>query len=127
MTDLFTVSPAAFQSPASVVRTITGQSIAKSEWGPRKRAHHAAQWKLGTVKVEPSIKLAAEVFRCSEQLVRKAVAYQQEDAWLDDEMTTPLDPNSWWTGLNSADRDNFVRAHLLSIWDAIERVTSVTR
>jgi hypothetical protein len=29
----------------------------------------------------------------------------------------------WWAGLSESDRDDFVRAHLLSVWDAIERVT----
>jgi hypothetical protein len=125
MIGLNTPAPAPFQPVP--VRTITGQSIAKADRGPRARAYLAAGWRLGTVKVEPSIKLAAEVFGCSEQLVRKAVADQQEDA-LDDAVTTALDPvDSWWSGLSSADRDSFVRAHLLSIWDAIERVTSVTR
>jgi hypothetical protein len=118
---LSTPAPAAFQ--AAPVRTITGQSIAKSEWGPRKRAYHAAQWKLGTVKVEPTIKLAAAVFDVSEQLVRQAVADLQEDAFLNGAVTTPPDPDSWWDELSESDRDNFVRAHLLSIWDSIERVT----
>jgi hypothetical protein len=109
------------------VRTITGQSIAKTDWGPRARANLAARWKLGTVKVVPSIKLAAEVFGCSEQLVRQAVAELQRSALRNGAVVTPLDPDSWWADwwdeLSESDHDNFVRAHLLSIWDSIERVT----
>jgi hypothetical protein len=136
-TELSTPAPATFQ-PAPV-RTITGQSIAKTQWSPRARAYLAAGWKVGTVKVEPSIKLAAEVFHVSEQLVRQAVAVVSEDAWLEREdaqvLATPdvlngtpvMPPNPveslWWTGLSQAEQDDFVRAHFDSVWSSVDRIT----
>jgi hypothetical protein len=80
MLQLSTMAPAPFQPPASSVsvRTISGQSIArKKRWDPRERARLAAQWVAGTLNVEPSVKLAAEVFHVSEQLVRQAIAEVQ--------------------------------------------------
>ena len=119
---LSTPAPAVFQ-PAPV-RTITGQSIAKSDWGPRNRAHLAAQWKLGTVIVEPTIKLAAAVFGVSEQLVTRAVAQQGDVLRKNGVAATPLcSIDSWWAGMSESDRDDFVRKHLLPLWDSIERVT----
>jgi hypothetical protein len=139
MTDLFTVPPAAFQSPA-FVRTISGQSIAKSEWGPRKRARLAAQWRDGTLTVKPTVKLAAEVFGVSEQLVRQATDELSYSAWLEREdaqvlatpdpqngiPATPPNPieSAWWTGLSEPERDDFVRAHFDSVWASVERLTS---
>jgi hypothetical protein len=118
-TALSTPAPAAFQ-PAPV-RTISGQSIAKSEWGKHNRAYLAARWKLGTVRVEPTIKLAAEVFGVSEQLVTRAVARQRGGNGA--VATPPGSIDSWWAALSESDRDDFVRKHLLALWDSIERVT----
>jgi hypothetical protein len=121
-TTLSTPAPATFQPV--LVRTITGRSIAKAGWGPRARARLAGEWKFGTVKVEPSIKLAAEVFGCSEQLVRQAVAELQHGAFRDGIEAAPLNLiESCWAGLNESARDEFVRRHLRSVWDAIDRVT----
>ena len=127
--DLFTVPPAAFQSPASVVRTISGQSIAKTPWwrgDARKRARLAAEWRTGTLTVKPTVKLASEVFRVSEQLVRQATAKLQNGAAaLNGTPVLPVNPveSIWWTGLTEPERDEFVRAHFDSIWASVERLT----
>jgi hypothetical protein len=52
---------------------VTGQTIAKSAWGPRYRARLAAEWKLGLVKVDPTTQLAARVFGVSVPLVMDAI------------------------------------------------------
>jgi hypothetical protein len=52
---------------------ITGQSIAKSAWGPRLRARRAAEWRLGLITVDPTIRLAADVFGVSVPLVVDAI------------------------------------------------------
>jgi hypothetical protein len=126
-----TLSPSVtIQQPAAPVRIIFEQSIAKTEWwGPRARARLAARWKLGTVKVEPSVKLAATVFDVSVQLVRQEIAVLEIDR-LDDDATEPaFDPldiylDNCWMGLNEAERIAFVQKHIHALWGVIEKVTA---
>jgi hypothetical protein len=125
------MSPVAFQSPASVVRILTGQTIAKTpRRTPHERARLAAEWKVGTLKIEPTVKLAAEVFRVSEQLVRQAIAKVQHcavqnGAVLNGTPVMPVNPveSCWWVGLSEPERDDFVQAHFDSVWASVERLT----
>jgi hypothetical protein len=125
------MSPTAFQSPASVVRVLTGQTIAKTpRRTPHERARLAAEWKVGTLKIEPTVKLASEVFGVSEQLVRQAIAEVQHcavqnGAVLNGTPVMPPNPieSAWWIGLSESERDAFVAAHLDSIWRSFERLT----
>jgi len=125
MTDLFTVSSAVFQSPTSSVPIVGGHSIAKAQWGPHKRARLAAQWKTGTINVKPTVKLASEVFRVSEQLIRQAIAEVPRCAVPNGTPVMPVNQveSIWWTGLTEPQHDEFVRAHFDSIWASVERLT----
>jgi hypothetical protein len=119
--------PAAFQ-PASPVPTVSGQSIAKAHWGPRKRAYFAAQWKAGMLNVEPTTALAALVFGVCVQLVRQATNELQllySAAAQNGVPATPPNPieSDWWVGLSEPARDDFVRAHFNSVWASVERLT----
>jgi hypothetical protein len=61
--------------------TLSGQTIAKtSTWSPRQRARFAARWKLGQVKVDPTITAAAAMFGVSVPLVMQAIAKQAKTA-----------------------------------------------
>jgi hypothetical protein len=62
---------------------VTGQSIAKSDWAPRHRAHLAAKWRTGRIKVDPTVKLAASVFGVSVPLVMAAIADLESAATLE--------------------------------------------
>jgi hypothetical protein len=53
---------------------VTGQSIAKAHWSPRKRARLAAKWRSGLIDVKATTKLAAEVFGVSLPLVLEEIA-----------------------------------------------------
>ena len=50
--------------PPTRVRTIHARSISasKASWGAYERAHYAARWVRGLIAVQPTIKLAADVF-----------------------------------------------------------------
>jgi len=123
MVDIFTVSPAAFQSPAS---SVDGRSITNAQWGPRKRAYLAAQWKAGTLNVKPTVKLAAQVFGVCEALVRQAtVEVQRKAEALNGVPVMPPNPieSLWWTELSQAEQDDFVRTHFDSVWASVERLT----
>jgi hypothetical protein len=132
--------PAAFQSPASSVRVVGGQSIAKAQWDSHERARLAAQWKAGMLSVKPTTKLAALVFGVCTQLVRQAAEELSDSAWLETLATpdaqnggavlngTPVIPpnpieSAWWVGLSESARDDFVSAHADSIWASFERLT----
>ena len=102
---------------------ISGQAIAKSKWYPRERARFAARWKLGAVQVDPTIKLAADVFNVSVPYVVEAIGdlkASTPDGTVD-HPTTLLD--SIWDDLCGFERDAFVSRHLIEVWDAVERTT----
>jgi hypothetical protein len=99
--------------------TITGQSISKSSWNPRRRADLAARWKLGAVQVDPTTKLAAMVFGVSVPLVNEAIGDLEARGV---KTISPID--SLWTGMTDRERDTLVRRHLLQVWDVVDRVTA---
>jgi hypothetical protein len=64
-------APAAIE----VQPALSGQTIAKSHWGPSRRAQLAARWKLGQLKIDhPTTKAAAAMFRVSVPRVMQAIA-----------------------------------------------------
>jgi hypothetical protein len=102
--------------PASI--TIRGQAIAKTKrWDPRMRARLAAKWKLGLAQIEPTTKLAAEVFGVSVPLV------MEETASLEARLAKRAKVNGGGNGMSADQLDSFVRANLLAIWNSFERVT----
>lgn len=104
---------------APSTRTIHGQAIAKSAWGPHMRADLAPKWKLGLVQVDPTVKLAATVFAVSVPLVDQAIADLKVHGVT---ATPPID--SIWSDLTDGERDAFVRRHLLQVWVVVNRVTA---
>jgi hypothetical protein len=101
------------------ISTISGQTIAKSDWEPRVRADLAARWKLGLIEVEPTTKLAATVFGVSVPLVNEAIEDLEAHG-----VTAIPSIDSTWASMSDGERDAFVDRHMLSIWDSIERVTA---
>ena len=102
-------------------RIISGQAIARSKWEPRERAWYAAKWKLGKVRVDPTLKLAADVFGVSLPYVVEAVdALKAQPGNV--APTMPI--NSIWANSSAAERDAFVRSHLIEVWDTVEYVTA---
>lgn len=100
--------------PPASIETISGQTIAKTKrWDPRTRAHLAARWKLGLLHVDPTTKLAAEIFGVSLSLVMQEIEHLE---------THPPKSNGKTASPNDA-LDAFVRNNLLAVWDAVERVT----
>jgi hypothetical protein len=104
--------------------TISGQSVAKASWDPRGRAYRAASWILGDLTIEkPTLRQAADLFGACEAIIRR----ERQKI----ETTTAPPPafrarpiDDLWAGMSADDRDQFVRGHLLGVWDAIERVTA---
>jgi hypothetical protein len=72
-------------SPSAIPLKVTGQAIAKSHWSPRRRAFLAAKWHSGQVTIEPTVKLAAEVFGVSVLLVNAAIADAEYKRWLSEQ------------------------------------------
>jgi hypothetical protein len=104
--------------------TVSGQTIAKSDCGPRRRADLAARWRLGLIEIEPTIKLAATVFGVSLPLVNEAIGnIEASGTELNGTAAIPpIDPI--WASMSNEERDAFVDRHMPTIWDAIERVTA---
>jgi hypothetical protein len=101
--------------PTASIEVVTGQTIAKRQWHPRTRAHYAAKWRLGLIRVAPTVKLAAEVFGVSVSLTMKEVEYLQAH---------PPKSNGNGISIDRVKLDAFVRENLLEVWAAIERVTA---
>jgi hypothetical protein len=104
---------------APSISTVSGQTIAKSDWGPRQRADLAARWKLGMTQVDPTTKLAATVFGVSVPLVNEAIEDLEARGV---KAISPID--SIWASMSDGERDAFVRHHLLQVWDVVDRLTA---
>ena len=98
-------------------RTITGQALAKTpNREPRERAYQAARWVRGSLTINnPTLRMAAQTFGVCEALIRQAIREL--------EGTTFAPPPIDWTGRSDADRDAFVGANLIDLWDRIDRLT----
>jgi hypothetical protein len=54
-------------------QVLTGQTIARSHWNARTRAHYAAHWLQGELDYRPTVSQAAFVMGCSTAYVRDAL------------------------------------------------------
>jgi hypothetical protein len=116
------------------VRTLSGNSISKAKsWTARQRARFAAEWLAGVVQVEPTLKMAAEIFGASIPYVNEALAdlkayaeYVGNGCLINGNGTaTPVSAiDAAWLSMDTDEREAFARRHLISLWDAIEVVTS---
>jgi hypothetical protein len=98
---------------------VSGQTIAKSDHNPRKRAHLAVNWVLGSLTIEPpTIALAVQVFGVAAALIRNAANEIQA--------TTVAQPaiNSVWSEMEYDDRLEFVRANIAEMWTLFEHITA---
>jgi hypothetical protein len=108
---------------------VTGQAIAKSHWAPWRRARLAAGWKLDLVRVEPTTKLASQVFNVSVPLVNAAIK-ELEPAVTNGRSKANGTPATTvellehhWQQSSDAERYAFVRGRLAELWDRIDRLT----
>jgi hypothetical protein len=101
------------------IATLTAQNIAKGHRSPGARAEFAARWVKGLLDVEQrTTTLAAAVFGCSRGSVHIALT-ESTDA-----PVTPAELLAFhWERAPEADRDTFVRHHLLAVWDVVDRLT----
>jgi hypothetical protein len=98
--------------------TVTGWSIAKAERTPCERAELAARWLLGSLTIEPTVTLAAQVFGVSLPLVRHKVRFFKANTVA----AAPID--HVYAVMTEAERDAFVGAHITDIWTRIDRLTA---
>lgn len=123
-------------------RVLSGNSISKTKtWTARDRAALAARWVFGLIEVSPTIKAAAGTFGVSVPYVQEAIAdlkdvghlpkrngngHGNDYAVVHDYAKLPFIPDAsdLWSHMTDGEREAFVRGHLLSVWDAVERVTA---
>jgi hypothetical protein len=120
---LKTTSPPVFrqsQPAAMPIRTVTALAIAKVHRTPRERALLAAQWILGRLEIEGrTASMAAAIFDCSPASVSRALTELNGTTADNDELL-----GFYWRHATSEEREKFVRANLLTVWDTIDRVTA---
>jgi hypothetical protein len=104
---------------AAPIRVISAQNLAKARYEIHERKEMSAEWILGRLEIEERTEtLAARVFSISPPSVHAALAE------LDIEPASAADfMRFWWDRATPAQRENFVRSDLLSIWDLIECIT----
>jgi hypothetical protein len=98
-------------------RVIGGQSLAKTRRTPRQSAELAADWYLGFLQVEPTIKMTSSVCGCSVQLTHEAIADRNG-------LKAPAPIDMVWFRMSAAERIAFVRGRLTQIWDIVETITA---
>ena len=96
---------------------------------------------FGLIEVSPTIKAAAGTFGVSVPYVQEAIAdlkdvghlpkrngngHGNDYAVVHDYAKLPFIPDAsdLWSHMTDGEREAFVRGHLLSVWDAVERVTA---
>jgi hypothetical protein len=119
---LNTPSPAASQprAPQLRIRTIDAQNLAKAHRSIGERAFLAAKWVVGQIVIDNrTVSLAGRIFGCSHGSVHHALAELRDDRVNADIALAQFA----WERLLQDERDMFVRANLLPVWDSIERIT----
>ena len=112
MLDRTASKPVTYPMPPTASITITGQAIAKTKrWNPRMRARLAAKWRLKIAQVEPTTKLAAEVFGVSVPLV------MEETASLKARLAKRAKVNGDSNEMSPDILDAWVRDHLIAVWE----------
>lgn len=99
---------------------ISGQSLAKGHnRSPRERAISAARWMAGSLTIrKPTASQASLLFGVCPALIRDELRRLPAT-------TTSQSPiETTWAGMSAAERDGFVRSHLLEVWDVVDRVTA---
>jgi hypothetical protein len=139
------------KTPPTPPCVVGGKTIAQTtKWDARGRARGAAMWLLGVISVEPTAKMAAQVFGVSMPLVKEAVValeaelkvksnghgrgngsngngavtYHYENGNSGAEAERQLDLDDLWSTTDPADRELFVRRNLTTVWGVIESVTT---
>jgi hypothetical protein len=130
--------------PAMPQSRVTGQWLGKAQLAARMRARLAAEWYLGLLTVKPTIAMATAAFKVSQPYISGAIADLKMSGATEngngatkngngndypvvhDYAKLPFVPNisDLWSHLSDDEREGFVRGHLLSVWDAVERVTA---
>jgi hypothetical protein len=103
---------------------VTGQAIAKSHWAPWRRARPAAGWKLDLLRVEPTTKLASQVFNVSVPLLNAAIK-ALEPAVTNGHSKANGTPaiDSIWAGMSDDERNRFVLGRLAELYDRFDHLT----
>jgi hypothetical protein len=97
------------------IEVISAVSLAhRHQIAPWERGRMAAAWLDGRALLKPTVALAADVFDVSYPLIAK-----------EREPTSAVGLLAYaWHAASSYERDLFVRANLIPVWTAVERVTA---
>jgi hypothetical protein len=115
---LSTSNPTAHARRVRLTRVTTSQSLAKGNRSPRELAFLAANWLAGSLTIrEPTVSLASLMFSVCPALIR------DELRKLEATTVAPSPIETIWAGMSAAERDHFVRDHLLEVWDVVDRIT----
>jgi hypothetical protein len=99
--------------------TMRARNIVKGHRSVRQRAELAARWMLDRLIIEGrTTTMAALIFGVSYASVPRALA-RIGGSIADYDVTL----NHYWRRASDYEREEFVRANLLSVWDAVESVT----
>jgi hypothetical protein len=136
------VTQVMLQKTEYTAKAVTLQSLAIERKGARTRARLAAKWLVGRIEVKRTVALAAVIFDVSQPYINEALGGRLKDVQLarlknghngngngavvHDTKLLPFVPNiaDVWSHLTDEERDEFVLAHLDSVWAALERVTA---
>jgi hypothetical protein len=103
----------------SIIRAV---SIAHSNWSTDKRARLAADWITGKVLIDPTVKLAAEVFEVSRPLI--VTNLEQRTAQPQSRALGLLAYG--WQASSPQERARFCAFFEHTVWRALERVCDST-
>jgi hypothetical protein len=107
------------QHRAPPTQTIDAQNLAKGHRTAGERAYLAAKWITGGLVIDkPTASLAATIFGCSQGSVGRALAELGGGG----DVAVGLAQLAW-DRMTPKQRDMFVRANLLPVWDSVERIT----
>ena len=113
------------------IRVLSGNSTSKTTtWTARERADLAARYVFRLIEVEPTIKFAAKTFHVSVPYVMEAIDDLKDVGHLPKRNGNghrlPFIPSlaDVWSHSTNEERAQFIRDHLLSVWDTVERVTA---